>query len=131
MVYVLAKHEHHLAGYFIGWDIRCILMKVWAKPVLIVLGACLCLAFVALIVGYKGEVTARGRSPASANICDVPQALSKEDHKFLDDLFPQQTRQSDPVPRAELIVNTSEVRRAQLVVNRRVVERGELVRSRR
>jgi hypothetical protein len=65
--------------------------------------------------------------------------LSKEDHKFLDDLFQEQnlenqraTAQSDskPVPRAQLIVNTSEVKRAQLVVNNRVVERAELVRRR-
>ena len=34
-----------------------------------------------------------------------------------------------PIPRAELVVNTSEVRRAQLVVNSRVVERAEPVRS--
>jgi hypothetical protein len=39
-------------------------------------------------------------------------------------------RDSNPVPRAELIVNTSEVKRAQLVVNRRMVERAELVRPR-
>jgi negative regulator of sigma E activity len=101
------------------------------KPVLIVaLGACICLALVALVVVYKGDVTAQRGNPAgAAKICDVPQAISKEDHKFLDDLFQQQNQ--EPVPRAELIVNTSQVKRAQLVVNSRVVERAEPARPRR
>lgn len=76
--------------------------------------------------------------------------MSEEDQKFLNDLFRQQEqndqrkenleikpsqsvaateRDAKPVPRAELVVNTSEVRRAQLVVNSRVVERAEPVRS--
>ena len=80
-----------------------------------------------------------GNSADTLNFCDKPQDISKEDHKFLDDLFQEQNLdnqremvQSDskPVPRAELIVNTSEVKRAQLVVNSRVVERAELVRPR-
>ena len=110
------------------------------RPVLIVvLGACICLALVTLVVVHKGDVTAQRGNPAgSANIRDVPQAISKEDHKFLDDLFQQQNQEqqnqesdSKPVPRAELIVNTSQVKRAQLVVNSRVVERAEPVRPRR
>jgi hypothetical protein len=79
-------------------------------------------------------VTAQLGNPAGAsNICEVPQAISKEDHKLLDDLFQQQNQVSDskPVPRAELIVNTSQVKRAQLVVNSRAVERAEQVRPRR
>ena len=65
--------------------------------------------------------------------------MSKEDHKFLDELFQQQNQDNEretnpvaksgqnvvkaesdskPVPRAELIVNTSEVKRARLVVLR-------------
>jgi hypothetical protein len=80
-----------------------------------------------------------GEFADTLNFCDIPQDISKEDHNFLDDLFQEQnldnqreTVQSDskPVPRAELIVNTSEVKRAQLVVNGRVVERAELVRRR-
>ena len=108
--------------------------KTMGKPVLVVvLGACICLAFVALVVVHKGDMTAqRGDSARASNIRDVPQAISKEDHKFLDDLSQQkgQERDSKPAPRAELIVNTSEVKRAQLVVNGRVVERAQLVRPR-
>ena len=76
--------------------------------------------------------------------------MIEEDQKFLNDLFRQQEQndqreenleikpgqsvartesEAKPVPRAELVVNTSEVRRAQLVVNSRVVERAELIRS--
>jgi hypothetical protein len=120
----------------------CILVKIWTKPVLVVVfGACICLAFVTLIIVQQGAViTQRGNSANTLNFCDIPQAVSKEDHKFLDDLIQEQnlhnqraTTQSDskPVPRAELIVNTSEVKRAQLVVNYRVVERVELVRRRK
>jgi hypothetical protein len=109
--------------------------KRMGKPVLVVvLGACICLALVTLIVVHKGDVTAQRGNPAGAsNICEVPQAISKEDHKLLDDLFQQQNQVSDskPVPRAELIVNTSQVKRAQLVVNSRAVERAEQVRPRR
>ena len=104
------------------------------KPVLVVvLGAGICLALVTLVVVHKADVTApRGNPAGASNICDVPHAITKEDHKFLDDLVQQQNQESDskPVPRAELIVNTSEVKRAQLVVNGRVVERAELVRPR-
>ena len=153
-VYLLCQYEHHLAhcGSFIGWDVMCIMVKVWAKPVLVVvLGTCICLAFVALIIVHKGEVLARrGNFAGSLNYCEVPQVISKEDHKFLDDLFQQAIQDnqrqtnpvanpgdvaeaesdSKPVPRAELIVNTSEVKRAQLVVNSRMVQRAELVRPR-
>ena len=105
------------------------------KPVLVVvLGACVCLALVTLVVVHKGDLTAQRGNPAGgANIRDVPQAVSKEDHRFLDDLSQQQNQESDskPVPRAELIVNTSQVKRAQLVVNGRVVERAEPVRPSR
>ena len=134
--------------------LMCILVKAWAKPVFVVVfGACICLAFVALIIVHKGEVLAqRGNFAGSLKYCELPQVISKEDHKFLDDLFQQQIQDdqrqtnpvanpgqnvaeaesdSKPVPRAELIVNTSEVKRAQLVVNSRVVERAGLVRPRR
>jgi hypothetical protein len=105
------------------------------KPVLVVVvGACMCLALVTLVIVHKGDVTAQRGNPAgTTSIRDVPQAISKEDHQFLNDLFQQQSQESDskPVPKAELIVNTSQVKRAQLVVNGRVVERAELVRPRR
>jgi len=131
----------------------CILVKIWAKPVFaVVFGACTCLALVTSIIVQKGALIAQWGNPADTlNFCDIPQAINKEDHKFLDDLFQQRNldnlretnpaakpgqnvtkAQSDPkpVPRAELIVNTSEVKRAQLVVNNRVVERAEPVRPR-
>jgi hypothetical protein len=142
-VYILCQYEHHLAeyGYFIGLDIMCFLVKMRAKPVLgVVFVACICLGFVTLFIAQKGAVIAQwGNSANTLDLRDIPQAISKEDHKFLDDLFQEQnlenqraTAQSDskPVPRAELIVNTSEVKRAQLVVNNRAVERAELVRRR-
>ena len=134
------------AGTFV-----CILVKAWAQPILaVVLGASVCLAFVTLIIVYKGDIIAqRDNSAGTLNYSDVPQAISKEDHKFLDDLLQQQdqdnqrqtnsvpgqnfaTAESDSksVPRAELVVNTSEVKRAQLVVNGRIVERAEPVRHR-
>ena len=129
-----------------------ILFKACAKPVLgIVLGICLCLAFVTLLFIHKGKaISQRGNSVGTLNNSDVPRLISEEDQKFLNDLFRQRDQnaqreenleskpgqnvagtESDakPVPRAELVVNTSEVRRAQLVVNRRVVERAELIRS--
>ena len=133
--------------------LMCILVKAWAKPVFVVVfGAFICLAFVALIVVHKGEVLAHmGNFAGNLNYCKVPQVISKEDHKFLNDLFQQQIQDnqrqtnpvanpgqnvaeaesgSKPVPRAELIVNTSEIKRAQLVVNSRMVQRAELVRPR-
>ena len=130
----------------------CILFKACAKPVLgIVLGIFLCLASVTLLFIRKGEaISQRGNSVGTLNNRDVPRLVSEEDQKFLNDLFRQQEqnnqreqilevkplqsvasaeRDANPVPRAELVVNTSEVRRAQLVVNSRVVERAEPVRS--
>lgn len=137
-------------GLFAAGVLVCILFKACAKPVLvIVLGICLCLAVVTLLFIHKGEaISQRGNSVGILN--NVPRLISEEDQKFLNDLFRQQDQnarreenleskpgqnvggtESDakPVPRAELVVNTSEVRRAQLVVNRRVVERAELIRS--
>ena len=122
-----------------------------AQPILVVvLGASVCLAFVILIIVYKGDIIAqRCNSAGTLNYSDVPQAISKEDHKFLDDLLQQQDqdnqRQTNSVPgqnvakaesdsksapRAELVVNTSEVKRARLVVNGRIVERAGLVHPR-
>jgi hypothetical protein len=75
----------------------------------------------------------KGNSLGTFNNRAVPDTVVKEDRKFLNDLIQQQNQDkaesdSKPAPRAELVVNTSEVRRAQLVVNGRVVERGEIVR---
>jgi hypothetical protein len=92
-VYILCQYEHHLAeyGYFIGLEIMCILVKIWAKLVLVVVfGACICLAFVTLFIVQKGAIAQWGNSADTLNFCDIPQAISKEDHKFLDDLFQEQ-----------------------------------------
>jgi hypothetical protein len=130
-----------------------ILVKAGAKPILVVvLGACIGLAFVTFIIVHRGGVIARrGNSAGSLIYSAVPTAISEADHRFLDDLLQQQNREhqrqtnpvakpdqnvadtdsdSKPVPRAELIVNTSEVKRAQLVINSRTVKRAELVRPR-
>jgi len=75
----------------------CFLVKIWTKPVLIVLlGDCICLAFVTLIIVHKGEVIAqKGNSAGTLNSCEVPQAISKEDYKFLDDIVQQQDQDNE------------------------------------
>ena len=124
------------AGTFLYFSVRG-----YGKSVLVpVLGASICLVLVSFMIA---PITAHRDN---SNNGAVPEALSKEDRKFLDDLLRQQNEgqtspvttpgqslakgesDSTPVPRAELIVNTSEVKRAQLVVNGRIVERAELVR---
>jgi hypothetical protein len=70
----------------------CFLVKIWTKPVLIVLlWDCICLAFVTLIIVHKGE----GNSAGTLNSCEVPQAISKEDYKFLDDIVQQQDQDNE------------------------------------
>jgi hypothetical protein len=130
-----------------------IFVKAAAKPVVVVvLVACLCLVLATFIIVHKGDVIAqKGNSGGTLNYCDVPSAISREDEKFLDDLLQEQNQEnqqqtnpvgkltqhvansgsdSKPVPRAELIINTTEVKRAQLVINSQVVKRAELVRPR-
>ena len=126
-----------------------LLLKARPKPIqAIFFWTWMFLVFVAFLFIYKKTVTSRREnSVGTVYYCRVPQAVSEEDQKFLNDLFEQQSHddqrkanlglgqyvapaESDlkTVRRAELIVNTSEVRRAQLVVNSRVLERAELVR---
>jgi phosphoribosylformylglycinamidine (FGAM) synthase-like amidotransferase family enzyme len=109
----------------------CFLVRARGKPVLVViLGVGLCLVLVSLMIIPGGTMIAqKGNSVGAFNNRNVPDTVVKEDRKFLNDLIQQQD-QNKPAPRAELVVNTSEVRRAQLVVNGRVVERGETVRPR-
>lgn len=129
-----------------------LLIRVWAKPVLVVvLGASICLGLVLLMI-IPGEMTIAQKlnSIGAFNSSTVPKALIKEDRRFLNDLVNQQQSQenrlgtdplissgqsiaeaegdSKPAPRAVLVVNTSQVKRAQLVVNNRVVEPAERVR---
>ena len=126
------------------------IFKAWAKPVLgIVLGTCVCLVLVASLFLRKGEAICQsGNSLGTFSYRGVPRTVSAEDQKFLNDLFEQQKQDeqeadfeadhggnvagakssSKPVPKGELIINTSEIKRAQLVVNSRLVKRAELVR---
>jgi hypothetical protein len=124
------------------------------QPVLaLVLVGCISLVSVTLVIVHKGDLITMKRNPvAHLDYRGAPRSFSKEDHKFLDNLVQQQSQDkrrepnpvaeraqnvagadndSPPVPRAELVVNNSEVKRAQLVVNGRIVERAELVRTRR
>ncbi|HYY26319.1 MAG TPA: hypothetical protein VE860_00145 [Chthoniobacterales bacterium] len=103
----------------------CFLLGARGKPVLVViLGVSLCLVLVSLMIIPGGTMIAhKGNSIGAFNNRAVPDTIVKEDHKFLNDLVRQED-QDKPAPRAELVVNTSEVRRAQLVVN----SRGEMVR---
>ena len=136
-------------GLSVAGALVYLLLKAWPKSILAIFSGLGCfLVFVAFLFIYKKTVISqRENSVGTVNDCRVPQAVSEEDHKFLNDLFEQQNQDDQrkanlglgqnvasvesnlkAVPRAELIVNTSEVRRAQLVVNSRVVERAEAVR---
>ena len=125
------------------------IFKAWAKPVLgIVLGTCVCLVLAASLFLRKGEAICQsGNAVVTFSYRGVPRTVSEEDQKFLHDLLEQQKQDeqeadfeadhrgnvvgakstSKPVPKGELIINTSEIRSAQLVVNSRVVKRAELV----
>ena len=82
------------------------------------------------------------------------QGISKEDHDFLDEILRKQNQEgqqqgkpeltqnrsigkngiigsgNEPVLKAELVINTAEVKRAELVTHKETVKRAELVRSR-
>ena len=82
------------------------------------------------------------------------QSISKEDHNFLDEILRKQNQDgqqqgepapsenrnigkagiigsgNEPVLKAELVINTAEVKRAELVTHKGAVKRAELVRSR-
>jgi hypothetical protein len=90
----------------------------------------------------RGELIAqRENSLGVPGYRGVPEAVREQDRRFLDDLcqkqnqdlsgFAKAQRDSNPVPRAKLIVNSSKVKRAQLVVNNAMVKRAELVQPRR
>jgi hypothetical protein len=65
---------------------------------------------------------------------DTFHALSKLDHKFLDDLFLYQERQRQDdatptsVPKTELTMNGKTAKRAELVVHDGTIKRAELLR---
>jgi hypothetical protein len=82
------------------------------------------------------------------------QSTSKKDHDFLDEILREQNQEgqqqgkpeltqnrsigkngiigsgNEPVLKAELVINTAEVKRAELVTHKETVKRAELVRSR-
>ena len=113
-----------------------LLVKARGKPVSVaILGVSLCLVLVSLmIIPGAMMIGHNGNSIGAFNNRAVSDTVINEDHKFLSDMIQKQNQEkaesdSKPAPRAELVVNTSEVRRAQLVVNSRVIERGETVHS--
>ena len=101
------------------------LMKVSLRPLLMT-GACAFVAFVTVCVVRNREIIAQRVSPG------ISQAVAKEDQKFLDDLFQNQSQQQvdtarAPVPKTEFELNNETVRRAELVVHSGTVKRAELV----
>jgi hypothetical protein len=101
----------------------CLLVRARGRPVLVVIvGVGLCLALVSLMIIPGGTMIAQKGNPIGAfNNHAVSDTVINQDHKFLNDLIQKQNQDkaesdSKPAPRAELVVNTSEVRRAQLVV---------------
>jgi hypothetical protein len=106
-------------------------VKRWAKSILIIiLGAYAGLTFVNIVAVHKGElIIQKGNIARTRDFSHPPLVINQEDQKFLDDLFQRQNQEntfaqyaakaesnSKPVPRAESIAGTSEVKRAQLVV---------------
>jgi hypothetical protein len=101
----------------------CLLVKAGGKPVpAVILGVSLCLFLVSLMIIPGLMMIAQNRNSIGAlNNRAVSDKVINEDHKFLNDMIQKQNQEkaetdSKPAPRAELVVNTSEVRRAQLVV---------------
>jgi hypothetical protein len=152
------------------------LSKRLVRPVR-VFGACvLMISLAAFIVqnretiAYQGNSSSASRLPIfsdkSASYVPNPtldagsvayvtlQSISKEDHKFLDEILQKQNQDGQPqgkpaptqirnggkagiigsgnerVLRAELVVNTAEVRRTEPVTHKETVKRAELIRSR-
>jgi len=104
------------------------LMKVSLRP-LLVPGVCVFVAFVTVCVVRNREIIAQTVSSGTS------QAVAKEDQKFLDDLFQNQSQESQqqvdtpraPVAKTEFEMNSETVRRAELVVHSGTVRRAELV----
>jgi hypothetical protein len=113
-------------------SIGILLMKVWLGP-LLVTGAFVLVTFVTVCAVRNREIVAERVSSG------ISQAVAKEDQKFLDGLFQNQSQESQrqvdatraPVPKTEFAMNSETVRRAELVVNSGIVKRGELVQPQR
>jgi hypothetical protein len=106
-------------------------MKVWLRP-LLVTGAFVLVAFATFRAVRNREIVAERVSSGTS------QAIAKEDQKFLDGLFQNQSQESQrqvdaaraPLPKTEFATNSETVRRAELVVNSGIVKRAELVQTR-
>jgi hypothetical protein len=91
----------------------------------------LLLAAACALVGYATVfVVQRGDFPAVLHHHADPLArqIRAEDSKFLDDLV---HKQNEPVPKAELVVNSEIVKRGELVVHNGRIKHAELVQRRR
>ena len=79
------------AGMFLYFSVRAC-----AEPVLVaVLRASICLILVAFMIVHRGTVTGqRENSVGNSNNGAMPEAFTKEDRKFLDDLLSPRTFQS-------------------------------------
>ena len=103
-------------------------MQVSLRPLLLT-GACVFVAFVTVCAVRNREIVPQGVSSG------ISQAVAKEDQKFLDGLFQNQSQESQqqvdtaraPVLKTEFEMNSETVRRAELVVNSGTVKRAELV----
>jgi len=124
-----------------------ILLSRLIMPVRLV-GTCVIMTVFAVIVENLETVAPQGNSSAAGRfqffsderILNTPnpnddpglitdfafQSVSKEDHIFLDEILEKR----NPVLKADLAVNTAQVRRAELVTHKETVRRAELVRSR-
>jgi hypothetical protein len=101
----------------------------------------LLLAAACALVGYVTVfVVQRGDFPAVLHHHADPLArdIRAEDSKFLDDLVQKQNQDTgmigsgnEPVPKAELVINSEIVKRGELVVHNGRIKRAELVQPRR
>ena len=86
------------------------------------------------VSSQKTSSVPNSASDSSSLPSDTFYALSKLDHKFLDDLFLYQERQRHDdatptsVPKTELTLNTKTAKRAELVVHDGTIKRAELLR---
>jgi len=153
-----------------------ILFKPLVRPVRLI-GACVLMFSLAAFIVQNREIIAHQgnssdawrfsifsdkRAPKVPTPTDCPgpvgdvtfQSISKEDHKFLDEISRKQNQDgqqqgkpappenrnigetgiigsgNEPVLKAELVINTAEVKRAEPVTHKETVKRAELVRAR-
>ena len=103
------------------------------RKFLLLAAACALVGYVTVFVVQSGDFPAVLHHHADPLARDI----RAEDSKFLDDLVQKQNQDTgmigsgnEPVLKAELVINTAEVKRAELVTHKETVKRAELVRSR-